>query len=158
MTVELAALLFAALASWAAWRANSIAHKALEQSSRVRLLELQAELLREIDLQHAKFGSLLAATAETLVLYVQHPELAANDLTGHARAKQNVAAVESLRKRYEEQRALAESMIGQGSIESHTIHLADTRRLTIHVQEDIDKELRNVEFLREQLRTLRGAA
>ena len=158
MTVELAALLFAAIALWAAWRANSIAHKALEQSSRVRLLELQAELLREIDLQHAKFGSLLAATAEALVLYIQHPELAASDPTGHARAKQNVAAVESLRKRYEEQRALAESMIGQSSIESHTIQLADTRRLTIHVQEDIDKELRNVEFLREQLRTLRSAA
>lgn len=154
MTLELAALLFSALALWASWRANSIAQKALSESNKVRLLELQAEILREVDLQHAKFGSLLAATAEVALLYGQNPQLAANSPGGYERAKQNIEAVQSLSRRYNEQRSLAEVTLGQGTIESGTRILADIRRLTIHVQEDLDNELRHVESLRERLRTI----
>lgn len=152
MTPEIAALLFSALALWASWRANSIAQRALSESSKVKLLEVQAEVLREVDLQHAKFGSLLAVTAEAALLYAQNPALAANNPGGFERVKQNIDAVQSLRARYEEQRALAERDVGKGSIEAETKILANIRRLTIHAQEDLEKELRHVESLREQVR------
>jgi len=152
MSPEVAALLFSALALWASWRANSIAQKALNESSKVKLLEIQSEVLREVDLQHAKFGSLLAVTAEAALLYTQNPALAVSNPGGLKRVKQNIEAVQSLRERYEEQRNLAENNVGQGSIEAETKILANIRRLTIHVQEDLEKELRHVENLREQAR------
>lgn len=152
MTLELAALLFSALALWASWRANSIAQKALTESNKVKLLEIQSEVLKEVDLQHAKFGTLLAVTAEAALLYAQSPALAASNPGGFERVKQNIDAVQSLRGRYEEQRKLAEDNVGQGSIEAETKILANIRRLTIHVQEDLEKELRHVEGLREQAR------
>jgi hypothetical protein len=152
MTPEIAALLFSAFALWASWRANSIAQKALNESNKVKLLEIQSEVLKEVDLQHAKFGTLLAATAEAALLYAQNPALAATNPGGFERVKQNIDAVQSLRERYEEQRKLAESNVGQGSIEAETKILANIRRLTIHVHEDLEKELRHVEGLREQAR------
>lgn len=152
MTQEYAALLFSAFALWVSWRANSIAQKALNESNKVKLLEIQSEVLKEVDLQHAKFGTLLAVTAEAALIYAQNPALAANNPGGFERVKQNIDAVQSLRGRYEEQRKLAESNVGQGSIEAEAKILADIRRLTIHVQEDLEKELRHVEGLRAQAR------
>jgi len=152
MTLELAALLFSAFALWASWRANSIAQKALNESGKIKLLEVQAEVMREIDIQHAKLGSLLAAAAEAALLFIQNPELARADLEGLERLKQNIEVVQSLRKRYEEGRQLAENNVGRGSIEAETKILANIRGLTVHVQEDLEKELRYVEGLKEQAR------
>lgn len=92
------------------------------------------------------------------MLYAQNPALAANNPGGFERVKQNIDAVQSLRGRYEEQRTLAELNVGQGSIEAETTILANVRRLTIHVQEDLEKELRHVEGLREQARVAQQSA
>lgn len=151
MTPGLLALLLSALALVASCWANSIAQRALAESSKVKLLELQAEVLREVDLQHASFGSLLAVTAEAALLYIQNPTIAANNHDDHERLKQNINTVQSLSARYEEQRVLAESNFGKGDIEEQTKILANIRRLTLHVQEDVKKELRHVERLREQV-------
>lgn len=124
----------------------------------MKLLEIQSEVLKEVDLQHAKFGTLLAIRAESALLYAQNPALAANNPGGFERVKQNIDAVQSLRGRYEEQRTLAELNVGQGSIEAETTILANVRRLTIHVQEDLEKELRHVEGLREQARVAQQSA
>ena len=145
-----AALLLSGLALWASWRANSIANSARAESGRIKLLEMQGEVLREIGFQHAKFGSLLAATDEAVLIYTQTPELRGAGPRGYERVRQNIEAVQSLRSRYEEQRKLAEDNVGNGSIKAETQILANIRRLTTHVQEDLDKELRNVESLRQQ--------
>jgi hypothetical protein len=120
--------------------------------------EIHSTVLREVDLQHAKLGTLLAITAEAALLYAQNPSLAANNLGGFERVKQNIDAVQLLRMRYEEQRNLAERNFGQGDMEEENKNLANIRRLTIHVQEDIDKELRHVENLREQARVTQLSA
>lgn len=152
MTIEIAALLFSAFALWASWRANSIAQKALRDSAKINLLEVQADVLREIDVQHAKLGALLAATAEAALIYAYNPAVAQANPAGFDRVKQNIQAVQALRARYEEQRQQAEANLGAGSVEAATALLANIRRLTIHVQEDLDKELRHVEQLRERVR------
>lgn len=146
--VDYAALLVSALALWVSWRANSYAKAALAQSAKVKLLEVQAEVLREIDLQDAKLGSLLAITAEAALAYAQSEDLRKRDPDGHARIQQNIDAVQGLRSRYEEQREIAERSLGQGSVEAQTGILANIRRLTLHVQEDIEKERRHLEQLR----------
>jgi|SRR5680860_340622 len=144
---DYAALLISALALCVSCRANSYAKAALAQSAKVKLLEVQAEVLREIDLQHAKLGSLLAITAEAALAYVQSKELRKRDPNGHTRIKQHIDAVQGLRSRYEEQREIAEQSLGQGSVEAQTGILANIRRLTLHVQEDIEKERRLLEQL-----------
>lgn len=144
---EHAALIISALALWASWRANSHSKAALGQAERAKLLEVQAEALREIDLQHAKLGSLLAVTAEAALIYGANKGLCRKDPNGYARLRQNIETVQRLRSCYEEHRNLAESNLGQGTLEKQLEILANIRRLTLHVNEDIEKERRNLELV-----------
>lgn len=150
---QYAALIIAALALWASWRANSHAKLALDQSKKTKLLEVQSEVLREIDLQHAKLGALLACTAEAALTYAQSEVLQRQDPAGRERISQNLNAVQRIRSRYDEQRRLAESSLGNGNIERQWEILANIRRLTLHVQEDIEKERRHLEQLQQRART-----
>lgn len=150
---DYAAPILAGLAVWASWRANSHAKTALEQTESVKLLELQSEALREIDRQNAKLGSLLTTLAETALVYSQDEHLQLNDPQGYSRIRNNIESVKNLRERYEEQRTLAEQNVGSGSVEMQTKILSEIRRLTIHVEEDIEKESRNLERLRQGDRT-----
>ena len=144
---EHAALLISALALWASWRANSHSKIALAQSEKAKLLEIQTEALREIDLQHAKLGALLSITAEVALAYSENEELCQNNPGGFDRLKQNIETVQRLQSRYDEQRNLAESSLGEGSLEKQIEILANIRRLTLHVNEDIEKEKRNFELI-----------
>lgn len=144
---DYAALILAGLAVWASWRANSHAKRALEQTESVKLLELQSEALREIDRQNAKLGSLLTTLAETALVYSQDENLRLNDPKGYSRIRNSIESVKELRERYEEHRKPAEQNLGSGSVETQTKILAEIRRLTIHVEEDIEKEARNLERL-----------
>ncbi|WP_321391844.1 hypothetical protein [uncultured Desulfuromusa sp.] len=137
---EHAALLFSALALWASWRANSQSKIALAQSNKAKLLELQNESLREIDLQHAKLGALLAVTAEAALAYSQNEKLIQENPGGYDRLKNNIETVLRLQSRYDEQRNFAESSLGEGSLEKQIEILANIRRLTVHINEDIEKE------------------
>jgi hypothetical protein len=141
------ALMISALALWASWRANSHAKNALAQSAKVKLLEAQTEILREIDLQHAKLGSLLAVTAEAALAYAQNGNLCETDPDGHARIEQNLQVVQELRARYGEQRKLAEESFGKGNVDAQLEILGNIQRLTLHVQEDIENERRHLEHL-----------
>lgn len=147
---EHGALIISALALWAAWRANSVAQLAFDHAKKAALVDVQANLIREIDLQHAKLGTLLALTAEAALLYKYHPSLKEEDLGGHERVLKNIDALESLGAGYEEQRRLAEAAIGEGNIEKQHSILAQVRRLTVHVEEDIEKEKRNIDILKAQ--------
>lgn len=147
---EHGALIISALALWAAWRANSVAQLAYDHAKKAALVDVQANLIREIDLQHAKLGTLLALTAEAALLYKYHPSLKEEDPRGHERVLKNIESIESLRTRYEEQRRLSEAAIGEGNIEKQHSILAQVRRLTVHVEEDIEKEKRNIDILKAQ--------
>lgn len=139
-----------ALALWASWRANSHAEASLAQAEKIKLLELQTEVLREIDLQQAKLGSLLAVTAEAALAYVRSEYLRKIDPDGHARLRQDIDPVQGLRSPYEEQRAIAEQSLGQGNVEAQIRILADIQRLTLHVQENIENEYRHLEYIQRQ--------
>lgn len=144
---DYAALVVSALALWASWRANWHAKATLAQSSKAKLLEVQAEVLKEIDVQDAKLCSLLAITVEAELAYVQSESLRRRNPQGHARIKQNIDAVQALHSQYEQQREIAHQSLGKCNVEAQMRILADIRRLTLHVEEDIEKVRRHFDKL-----------
>ncbi len=147
LTAAYAALLISILAVLASVRANSIAQKSRKfsedvqrQAERAQVYEKRTEILTEIDTQHARFGTLLAIIAEKMILIQRNPNLLEDYPNEYERLAQNLSAIESLRSRYEEQRAVSER-IGEGAdLAQQEEALAEMRRLTIHVNEDIRKE------------------
>ena len=142
-----AALFISILAVLASLRANSIAHKSRKfseevhrQAERARVYEKRTAILSEIDTQHARFGTLLAIIAEKMILIQRNPKLFQRYPKEYERLSQNLTAIESMRSRYEEQRKVSER-VGEGAdLTRQEEALAEIRRLTIHLNEDIRKE------------------
>ena len=157
-----APLLIAILALLASVRANSISkksydlsQKALGDTQRVILYEKRTKTLEEIDSQNAKFGTLLAILGDSLTLFRENPKLQEIESSHFERIKQNVVAVANLRSRYEEQRSITEK-IGEGADPAkQEIALASIKRLTIHLDQDIIKEERCLELLKNKLKEVK---
>lgn len=153
-----AVLLIAILSLVVSLRSNSIAAKAkqfteqsLRDARRVEVFRKRTEILAEIDRQHARFGTLLAIIAEKSVLYQQNPVIAKRNLSEISRLTKSMKAIQQLMDRYKKQRSVSER-IGEGAdLAQHEVGLAEIRRLTIHVDEDISKELMGLEDVRKLL-------
>lgn len=160
LTASHAALLVSILALSISLRSISITEKSRRASAqrdremeRARVYEKRTEILSEIDKQNARFGTLLLIVAEKMLLLQRHPELKERHQKEYDRLTQNLTVVQTLRSRYEEQRQASEA-IGDGSkVAELEPVLAGIRRLTIHVEEDIQKETRSLEQLRDSLQT-----
>lgn len=154
-------LLIAILALLVSLRANSISKKSLDLSQkaltdnqRIMLYEKRSKTLEEIDSQNAQFGTLLSILGESLTLFRENSKLQEIE-SGHlGRVRQNVVAVEQLRARYEEQRSITES-IGEGADPAQQeAALASIKRLTIHLDQDIIKEERCLQLLKDKLKEI----
>jgi hypothetical protein len=142
-------------------RSYLLARKALVLSTdnksdadRIKLFEKRRELLSEVDTQHARMGTLLVVTAQQLILFNQHPWLRNEKPEGFARLKSNLDGVQELQSGYEEQRGGLEVIDTGADIARLDAILADIRRLTIHINEEITKEERELEVMRERIRTM----
>ena len=150
-------LLIAILALLVSLRANSISkkslglsQKALTDNQRIMLYEKRSKTLEEIDSQNANIGTLLAILGESLTLFRENPKLQEIESGHFERVRQNVVAVEQLRARYEEQRRITES-IGEGADPAQQeAALASIKRLTIHLDQDIIKEERCLQLLKDK--------
>lgn len=149
--------LLAIIAIIASVRSNIIAHKSLQLSEKTevetnkrRILEKRTEILREVDHRNAIFGNLLAIMAEAAITYQKEPSFAAQNEKDIKRLENNINAIREMRERYEKHRNIAEQIDSQADIEGLEFSLAETRRLNLHVEQDIIKEERNLNRIREK--------
>ena len=140
---ENSAVLISLLAIIVTVRANVIAHKAKslavkvnEQQQELIVYKQRTELLEEIDKQQAILNRLAAVTLQKMAT-IQHDKNSKN----YQRLEKNINAVNSLRSSYETQRELAYSIEKGASLNANERNLADIRRLTLHLEQDIKIEL-----------------
>jgi len=156
------ALLVAIFALVASVRANSISKKSQEisqkafiESQRIKLFEKRTETLQEIDSQNAKLGTWLTVLGESLSLFRENPKLQEMEPDQLERIGQNVVVGIKLQSKYNEQRNVSEK-IGDGADPAlQEKAIASIRRLTIHIDEEIKKEERYLESLKEKLKTIK---
>ena len=141
------AILISLLAIIATIRGNVIAHKAKalavkvnEQQQDLIVYKQRTELLGEIDKQQAILNRLATITLQKMASG-QH----AGDSKNYSRLENNVNAINHLRSSYEKQRELTHSIEKDASINANERNLADIRRLTLHLEQDIINELGEIE-------------
>jgi hypothetical protein len=163
LTVVHAALFVSMLALLISIRSVSIAEKSRRaterrdrDAERARVYEKRTEILSEIDKQNARLGTLMLILAEKLLLLQRTPSLREKHQNEYDRLMQNLKAVQTLRSRYEEQRRASEAIDAGSRLLDLDPVLADVRRLSIHVEEDIEKETRSLEQLRQSVQTDRA--
>jgi hypothetical protein len=140
LLVSILALVASFVSILIANKSRHFAEKAHNETQRLKLFEKRTDILSEIDRQHARFGSLLTVIAEKLILFQNNPWLSERFPKESERLSQNFNVVEHLRSHYDEQRnihALIKEGVDMASLESA---MADIRRLSIHIEEDIRQE------------------
>lgn len=154
MLIAILALLASIRASSISKKSYDLSQKALADTQRIMLYEKRSETLKEIDSQNAKLGTLLAILGESLTLYRENLKLQEVESGHFERIRQNVVAVEKLRSKYKEQRSITEK-IGEGAEPAQQeIALASIKRLTIHLDQDIIKEERCLQLLKNKLKEI----
>ena len=141
------AILFSAIAIIATVRANVIAEKARKFSKKVseRQQELitykqRTQILEEIDRQQALLNRLPTITVKKIST-IKQLDTSDNLNKKLKRLESNYNTINNLRSRYKEQRNLAYSMEGNVSTNLNERNLADIRRLTLHIEQEIENEL-----------------
>jgi len=157
--VEYAPLLFSAIAlviSLKAARtsenARLFAKNTWEHDLALKAHGKRSEILNEIDLQHALFGTLLSIFYQKMLLFHQYPLLLQKYPDENKRLNQNVSAIDALKSRYDIHRSYSEKIDGQSDLAYLESVLAEIRRLTIHIQEDIKKEQSAFDMMVKQCR------
>ena len=92
----------------------------------------------------ARMVTLMLLTAEQISLLNENPHMRERSADEYKRLKKNLAAVHGLSSRYEEQRQLIEGVKTEAELANPDELLANTRRLTIHLDKDIEHEERRL--------------
>lgn len=116
----------------------------------IRLYEKRSETLNELDKQHALFCTILFIYSQKSLLFSQYPQLAPKYPEEYERLMQNSSVIESLRKRYDEQRLYSEKISEGNDLTYLESTLAEIRKLTIHIQEDVKKEQAALDLMLKQ--------
>lgn len=158
LTTGHAALFIAVLALIASFRANHISKKAntisVEQQNknkRLKTLEKRTDILTEIDKQNALQGHVLAVVVEKLQLFHQKPELINKHSGEYKRLTQNLNGMQQLKSNYEKRRSVSAGVDADADLEMQEKTLAEVRRLTIHLEEDLVKEKDHLNSLKMSL-------
>jgi hypothetical protein len=144
LLVSLLALIISLLANSTARHANALNAKSKADADHVRFSEKRRELLNEIDRQHARMVTLMLLTAQQIALLNENPHMRERSADEYKRLRKNLAAVHGLGSRYEEQRQIIEGVKAATELTDPDALLADTRRLTIHLEKDIEHEERRL--------------
>lgn len=153
-----AAILLSAIAIFATVRSNLIAEKArklTEEVSRkqqgLAVYQQRTLLLKEVDHQQSLLNRLATVSLQKIVLLqsCEHSHDIAERIT---RLRKNIDATEHLRSRYGEQRNAAYAIESDASLNENERNLADVRRLTLHIEQEIENEISELEDIRELTR------
>lgn len=153
-----AAILLSAIAIFATVRSNLIAEKArklTEEVSRkqqgLAVYQQRTLLLKEVDHQQSLLNRLATVSLQKIVLLqsCEHSHDIAERITC---LRKNIDATEHLRSRYGEQRNAAYAIESDASLNENERNLADVRRLTLHIEQEIENEISELEDIRELTR------
>lgn len=153
-----ATVLLSAIAIIATVRSNLIAEKARQLSEEVsrkqqdlNVYQQRTQILEEIDRQQSLLNRLGTVTLQKIVM-LQSCEKVEGIRSRVARLKKNHDAVEHLRSRYDEQRNAAYAIESDASLNENERNLADIRRLTFHIDQEIQSEISELDEIRELAR------
>ena len=150
-----AALLVALLALIASLRAGYVAHRAFqlnvrnrEDADRVRVFQKKRELLNELDIQDITIEKLSYVLQQEVLLFEDSPRLTQLLPDELPRLRNNLDMLPTLKEKVATMREAARG-IGLGTeIETQEDGLTAVRRLTIHLEKDIEHEKLGLEQLR----------
>lgn len=147
LTAGHAALFIAMLALITSLRANHISNKAntisaeqKNKTKRLKALEKRTDILSEIDKQNALQGHMLVVIADKLHLFHQNTELTNKHTGEYKRLMQNLNSIQQLKSNYKERRSVSAALDADADLEMQEKTLAEVRRLTIHLEEELAKE------------------
>ncbi|WP_318555926.1 hypothetical protein [Geobacter anodireducens] len=134
------------LALLASVSANVIAERARRSAARAETRNLallraekRTEMLVEIELKNAAVGNVLLVIAKKLMLFQKHPRLIETYPHEYDRLKNNLRLMQELKDQEGYQREVAE----QAALNDFGLHekaLADVRRLRVRLEDDAQKE------------------
>jgi hypothetical protein len=93
-------------------------------------------------------ATLSLLTSRKILLFREHPKLHETMQDEFDRLKRNLEEVEAMRGRYEEHRKGLECIGALADIATQEEILGSIRRLTIHIEKDIEHEQADLEVLR----------
>ena len=150
--------LFVSLLSFAnSRRSLKLSEKVTDEANKLKASEQRADILEIIDRKNAKIGNLQAVFGEKYYLLSNNPQLC-NKFPGEMeRITSNVNCLNNIKTQYDSERRTVESFDDKVSIPFNLNILADSKRLLIHIEEDIVKEEQGLQLLRDELaRTKKG--
>lgn len=136
------------------WRSYALNKRSKLELDRLTLFEKRSAVLGEVDKQYARMGSLIAIIAEKIILFEENKWLVTRYPNEYQRLRNNLNSVESLRSNYERQRELAERVKERMDTHEQEKVLAEIKRLSLHIDEDILKEERHLNSIKEKLRLI----
>lgn len=155
--VDYAPLLFSAMALIISLKAARTSEKARlhtkhtwEHDLDLKVHGKRSEILNEIDRQHALFGTLQSIFYQKTLLLRQYPQLSEKYSDENKRIDSNSSVIQLLKERYNIQRSSSENIACDNDLSNLESILAEIRRLTIHIQEDIKKEQAGLDLMLKQ--------
>lgn len=132
-------------------RSLSMSEQTQAEASRIKAYEKRSEILEAIDKKNAKIGNLMAIYAEKLLLIERSSISDKLNVSERERIKNNISVLQKFSSQYDLQRSLAEQIDQDGDIAFNEKNLADIKRLLIHLEEDIIKEERGLNTIKESI-------
>ena len=136
-----AALFISAIAVVTTLRSNAIANKAKKLAEKVHaqnqeliLFKQRTTMLEEVDKQQALLKRLNTITYQKMTSCEKNSK-------SYKRLENNVEGIVKMRSGYEKQRDSILAMDEKWSIDKNEKALANIRRLTLHLEQDIESEL-----------------
>lgn len=133
-------VILAAAANWRVVRAERMV-KALQKAER------NTEMLVEIERKNAVVGKLILITGKKILLLQRCPHLFHFADEEICRLSNNLDLLIDFKEQEEEQRNIAEAAGGGDDAALHHQALADTRRLRVRLEADVEKETAHYEEL-----------
>ncbi len=144
--------LFVSLLSFAnSRRSLKLSEKVTNEANKLKASEQRADILDIIDRKNAKIGNLQAVLGEKYYLLSNNPQLSKIFPGEMERITSNITCLNNLKAQYGSERKTVESFDDKVSIPFNLYILADSKRLLIHIEEDIVKEERGLKLLRDEL-------
>lgn len=153
--VSIVALVVSLRASYTSHRAYVLNLKNKHDADRIKIYEKKREVLSELDVQHTRFATLMMLTAQKILVFRDHPGLVMSMEKELERLRHNLDYLQKQHETYEDQRRGLEE-IGEGAdIAKQEELIALIRKLTIHVEKDIEHERADLRQLKERAREMR---
>ncbi len=150
LLVSMLALLVSLFAFSNSRRSLKLSEKISEEANKLKASEQRADILEIIDKKNVKIGNLLSIYGEKYSLFTNNPQLCKIFPEEMERITTNVNCLNNIKAQYDLERKNVESFNDKVSTPFNQNILADSKRLLIHIEEEIVKEERGLKLLKDE--------